>query len=409
MTQTLLIVVLALLVAAVAALVFVLALLRAKGEACERLLAEKDAACDKMLKEKDAAAARLVAEREKTFEQSVATLREQFANLAAQALKAQGSDLARLNKDQLEAVLAPLREQVARLRESTLKAEADRSSMKSAIAENVGAIGAIADELAKTASALTSNTRVQGRKGEDILAEKLRQAGLELNVNFFLQEGTGRERPDAQVCDTENRWLVIDSKVSLTAYMEYADAKSDDVRRARLKAHVASVRERISELARAKYPKALGDEHPERSYLPVTAMFVPYEAPLLEALREDGSLWQYAAQNNVVLVTPLTLLAYMRLVYLAWQHQKEIDNQHEIVNAARELLTRMNSFLMAFEGIGRSIEDLRRVYADAGATLVDSPRAQTIAKAANRLIDLHVRLESRKGRRLEKADCLQVC
>ena len=118
---------------------------------------------------------------------------------------------------------------------------------------------------------------------------------------------------------------------------------------------------------------------------------------------------QYAAQNNVVLVTPLTLLAYMRLVYLAWQHQKELDNEHEIVNTARELLTRMNAFLMAFEGIGGAIESLRQVYADAGATLVDSPRAQTIARAANRLIDLHVRLESRKGRRLEKAACLQGC
>ena len=136
-------------------------------------------------------------------------------------------------------------------------------------------------------------------------------------------------------------------------------------------------------------------------------MFVPYEAPLMEALKADASLWQFAAQNNVVLVTPLTLLSYLRLVYLAWQREKEARNQREIVNAARELLTRMNGFLTAFEKVGHGISSLQETYEEAKGIIVDAPRAQTIAKAANRLIDLHVKLESRKGRRLEKAECLK--
>lgn len=349
----------------------------------------------------------LMAEKEKSFEKTVATLREQFTNLAAQAMKVQGGDLSRMNREQMEAILKPLREQMERLQSSTQRAEADRSNLKTNMAANIGTIENIARELSKTASALTSNTRIQGRKGEDILAEKLKQAGLECNVNFFLQEGTGSERPDAQVCDTDNRWLVIDSKVSLTAYMEYAAAKDEDSRRAKLKAHVASVKLRIGELAKAKYPQMLGAEYPQRNYLPVTAMFVPYEAPLLAAIEADGSIWQYAAQNNVVLVTPLTLLAYLRLVYLAWQHEKELNNQREIVDAARTLLSRMNNFLIAFEKLGKAIEGLQGTYDDAKGIIVDAPHAHTIAKAANRLIDLHVRLEGRKGRRMEMAECLQ--
>ena len=138
-----------------------------------------------------------------------------------------------------------------------------------------------------------------------------------------------------------------------------------------------------------------------------TAMFVPYEAPLMEALRADPSIWQFAAQNNVILITPLTLLAYLRLVYLAWQHEKEARNQAAIVDTARELLVRTNNFLKTFEDVGRALDSLAETYARAKGILVDAPRAQTIANSARKLIDLHVRLENKKGKKLEKAECLK--
>ena len=387
-------------------------LLEAKDAACAQALAEKDQACAKLLAEKDAASAKLLAEKDamltRNFAETVKTLREQFAALAAKTLKVQSSDLTELNRTHLEAVLKPLREQMGRLQDATVKAESARANLGQAITKDVDAIGKIAKELSGVATALRSNTRVQGRSGEDILAEKLRQAGLEENVNFFLQRGTGSDRPDAQVCDTENRWLVIDSKVSLTAYMEYMDAKDDATKAEKLAAHVASVRGKIDQLAKKRYPKVLSDEFKDRNYLPITAMFVPYEAPLLEALRADPAIWQFAAQNNVVLITPLTLLAYLRLVYLAWQHEKEARNQQEIVGAARELLTRMNSFLLTFERLGHAIGSLQDEYEKARTSLVEAPRTHTIAKAAKRLIDLHVRLENSKGKKLEQAECLKA-
>ncbi len=375
-------------------------LLAAKEETCTRLLEEKDKACTKLLAEKDAMLTR-------NFAETVKTLREQFSVLAAQTLKSQSADLTELNKSHLEAVLKPLREQMGRLQDATVKAESARANLGQTITKDVDAIGRIAQALAGAAAALKSNTRVQGRSGEDILAEKLRQAGLEENVNFFLQRGTGSDRPDAQVCDTENRWLVIDSKVSLTAYMEYMEAKDDATKAEKLAAHVASVRGKIEQLAKKRYPKVLSDEFKDRNYLPITAMFVPYEAPLMEALRADPSIWQFAAQNNVILITPLTLLAYIRLVYLAWQHEKEARNQQEIVNVARELLARMNSFLITFENLGHAIGSLQDEYEKARTSLVDAPRTHTIAKAAKRLIDLHVRLENSKGKKLEQAECLK--
>lgn len=378
-----------------------------KDAACNRLLAEKDAACARIIEEKNAEVDRFLSEKEKSFAEAVKTLREQFANLAAQALRAQSGDLTKLNAQQLEAVLKPLSDQVERLKSATEKTQAEHAKLAEAIGADVGRIGDVARELAGVSEALTSNTRFQGRRGEEILAEKLRQAGLEENVNFFLQQGTDTDRPDAQVCDTENRWLIIDSKVVLTAYFQSVEAADEEVRAAKLAEHVVRVREKIDQLAKKNYPKVFSAEHKERNYLPVTAMFVGYEAPLLEALKAEPSLWKRAVDNNVILVTPLTLLAYLRLVYLAWQHEKEARNQEEIVRTARELLSRMNSFLTTFESLGKSLADVNGEYAKARGVLVDAPHAQTIARAANKLIDLHVRLESRRGKRLEKAECLK--
>lgn len=356
--------------------------------------------------ERERHAGELLREKESAFAEAVRTLREQFANLAADALRARSVELGRMNCEQLEGVLRPVREQMERLGELTRRAQTESANLGAGMTRDVAAVRRIADELARTADALASNTRFQGRRGEDILAEKLRQAGLEEGVSFFLQRGCDTDRPDAQVCDPENRWLVIDSKVSLTAYLEWAEATDEAVRREKLAAHLASVRQKIDQLAKKRYPAVFAAEHPDRDYLPVTAMFVPWEAPLTEALRAEPALWQRAVQGNVILVTPLTLMAYLRLVYLAWQHERESANQAEIVATARELLARMNGFLLAFERIEGTLEALSGACAEARGMLVDAPRAQTIAKSARKLIDLGVRLENRRGRRAEQAKCL---
>lgn len=200
---------------------------------------------------------------------------------------------------------------------------------------------------------------------------------------------------------------MIDSKVSLTAYIEYMTADDDTVKTERLAQHVASIRQKIDQLAKKKYPEVLAQEHKDRNYLPVTAMFVPYEAPLMEALKAEPSLWQHAAENNVILVTPLTLLGYLRLVYLAWQHEKGVRNQEAIVDTARELLVRINSFLKTFEDVGDALAALTAEYDKAKGVLVDAPHAQTISNSARKLIDLHVKLENKKGKKLEMANCLK--
>ncbi|MBR4937258.1 MAG: DNA recombination protein RmuC, partial [Kiritimatiellae bacterium] len=176
-------------------------------------LADKDIHCRQLLESKDAECARFVREKEKLYAEMVRTLEEKFANLAAVTLENKTKDLSAANRENLAAALKPLSEQMKLFQEATQKAQKENQGMSVSIRRDVEAIGQMARDLTGFATALKSGTRVQGRAGEDILAEKLRQAGLEENVNFFLQKGTRHDRPDAQVCDTENRWIIIDSKV----------------------------------------------------------------------------------------------------------------------------------------------------------------------------------------------------
>lgn len=383
-------------------------LLKSKESACEKALAEKDSICEKLLQEKEQTCAKQLAEKERVFAESTKALEEKFANLAAETLEKKSKDLTAANKTSLDAALKPLADQMKLFQEATQKAQLDHKGMNASIHRDVEAIGRMARDLSGFANALKSGTKVQGRAGEEILAEKLRQAGLEENVNFFLQKGTSHDRPDAQICDTENRWVVIDSKVSLTAFAAYGETDDETLKKQHLASHVNSIREKIDELISRKYPDTMSKVYPGRDYLPVTAMFVPHETALAAALAEEPSLWQRAAEGNVVLVTPVTLLGFLRLVYLAWQHEKQERNQQAIIDTAKELLSRMNNFLMAFENFGKAIDSLQKEYESAKGFMIDKPHAHTIAKSAQKLIDLHVKLENRKGRKLEKAECLEL-
>lgn len=379
-----------------------LRLLADKEEHCRQLVDAQAKTCREAIAAKDDSFRQLMAQKENEFKATLEVLKGKFSELASSCLEAQKANLAETNQNNLKPMLSVLKEQMEKLHQATMAAHDDNTT----ISHGVEAIKGMTEQLSGIAAALKANTRVQGRSGEDILAQKLREAGLEEGKTFFLQEGTAEDRPDAQVCDAENRWLVIDSKVSLTAYFEAEETDDEALRELRLDAHVASIRGKIDALARKKYPEALSKDHPERNYLPVTVMFVPYEAPLMAALERVPTLWQRAAEGNVLLLTPLTLMAYIRLVYLAWQHEKAERNQQQIVATARELLKRMNEYLVAFEGLGDSIERLRGDYESASRIIVDGPHAQTIAKSAEKLVKLQVAIEGRKGRKLQLARCL---
>ena len=182
----------------------------------------------RLVAEKEATYRELLEAKRREFAEMIRTLEEKFANLAATTLESKAKNLAEVNQTSLAAALKPLTEQLGRFQEATQKAQSDNRALGQSIHQDIETIGRYAKDLSDFSVAIKSGNTVQGRKGEEILAEKLRQAGLEENVTFFLQEGTGQDRPDAQVCDAENRWLIIDSKVVLTAYFRKSKAENTE-------------------------------------------------------------------------------------------------------------------------------------------------------------------------------------
>ena len=365
----------------------------------QRLKVELARAQQSVVEKEKACAARLE-DQNKTFQAMTRTLEERFANLAAATLETKSKDLTTLNRTSLTEMLKPLKEQMEKFQQATQQAQVDHRGQTIEIHKDVEAIRKMADDLAGFSKALKGGTKVQGNTGEAILKEKLLQTGLKEGESFVLQAGTQTDRPDAQVWDRERRWLVIDSKVSLTNYVDYCEATDEAVKAAKLKEHIESVRKHILKLGDKNYPRVLAKEFPDRDYLPMTVMFVPFEAALAAALEAEPSLWQCAMDAHVVLVTPLTLIAYLRLVYLAWQHEKVEQHQQKIIAVAEQLLNRMNDFLVAFEGVGKALKTLESNYESAQRRLVDEPGAQTITKSAQKLLELNVKLEKKRAQAL---------
>lgn len=340
------------------------------------------------------------------FKGLVEGLETKFGVIASDKMKDEQKNLAGRNEEQMGNILKPLVEQLKTLNVLTSEAQNSSKNLDENMKKRVKEIGDFAKSLLEVRNALTSSTKIAGQTGEEILERKLKECGLQEGVSYFIQTGSAEDRPDAQVCDSENRRLVIDSKVNLADYFAAQEEKDETLRGKRLKAHVDAIRKQIDSLSQKKYPVAMQKKYPGTTYLPVTVMFVPYEAPLLAAIETDQSILQYAAFKNVLILTPLTLNAFLRLVFMAWQQKKTLDNANRIAEVAKEFLSRMNRFLMTFEGFGNSIEALRKNYQEASPLIIGGPGAHSIANSARQLMQLGVRLEGKSGKRKEVAECL---
>ena len=340
------------------------------------------------------------------FDKAVEGLETKFGAIASDKMMDEQRNLAGRNEEQMGNILKPLIEQLKTLNKLTSDAQNSSKNLDENMKKRVMEIGDFAKSLLKVKDALTSSTKIAGQTGEEILERKLKECGLQEGVSYFIQTGSAEDRPDAQVCDSENRRLVIDSKVNLADYFAAQEEKDETLRGKRLKAHVDAIRKQIDSLSQKKYPVAMQKKYPGTTYLPVTVMFVPYEAPLLAAIETEPSILQHAADKNVVILTPLTLNAFLRLVFMAWQQKKTLDNANRIAEVAKDFLSRMNRFLMTFEGFGNSIEALRKNYQEASPLIIGGPGAHSIANSARQLMQLGVRLEGKSGKRKEVAECL---
>ncbi len=311
------------------------------------------------------AAATAAEDKIKTLTNLRADMEAKFGELAREALKIQGEAFSKTNIEKLTATLTPLKEHVGHF-ERELKAVHkatldDRAALKAEIKTLTERSESISQEATALTRALKSDQQKQGAWGEMVLSNILERSGLREGEEYETQaHRTGTEgerlRPDVVVRVPGGKSLVIDSKVSLTAYTEAVSAESDDEIANARKRHVQSMRAHINGLSAKGYQAA------EDMSVDYVILFVPIEGALSEALREDGALTEYALERQITIATPTTLMMALRTVAHVWAVEKRNRNAEEIAKRAGLLYDKVVSFVESIEAVGTRLNQAQTSY-----------------------------------------------
>lgn len=341
-------------------------------------------------------AAKLRAESDQQWVQKLESLKQEMQRMtieqqkvAAEQLAAKQSALQENNRLQMDELLKPIKEQFADFKksveESKTQNEVNKKELQNTfeatmklfqqeqqqavlnLKEQTEKIGSDAANLTK---ALKGDSKMQGDWGEMVLETILENSGLRKDEEFFIQENTKDEegknyRPDVIVRFPEGRSVVIDSKVSLTAYSDALAAEDEAEQERLMKAHALSVRKHIDELAAKDYSKLVDDA------IGFVLMFIPNETSYIAAMKQQPDLSRYAYQKKIIIISPSNLLMALQLAYNLWQYDRQNKNVEKIVKTAADLYDKVAGFEDTFTGIGDLITRLSGTFDKAKKQLYD--------------------------------------
>ena len=341
-------------------------------------------------------AAKLREESDAQWAQKLESLRQEMQRMtieqqkaAAEQLAAKQSALQENNRLQMDELLKPIKEQFADFKksveESKTQSEVSKKELQStfeatmrlfqqeqqqAVANLKEQTSKIGSDAANLTRALKGDSKMQGDWGEMVLETILENSGLRKDEEFFVQENTKDEngknfRPDVIVRFPEGRSVVIDSKVSLTAYTDAIAAGNDADRERLMKAHAVSVRKHIDELAEKDYAKLVDDA------IGFVLMFIPNETSYIAAMRQQPDLSRYAYQKKIIIISPSNLLMALQLAYNLWQYDRQNKNVEKIVKTAADLYDKVAGFEDTFMGVGDLIARLSGTFDKAKKQLYD--------------------------------------
>ncbi len=296
-------------------------------------------------------------------------LSNRFKALASEILEDKTRRFTEQNKINLDQLLEPLKVKITEFQGKVQEVYVQEGKDRSALAEQVKQLVALNNQLSKDAhdltSALKGQAKTQGNWGELILERVLEASGLRKSHEYDVQESHtradgSRAQPDVVVHLPEDRHLVIDAKVSLTAYEEHANAEADHQRDASLRRHLDSVRAHIKELSEKNYQQLYGLQS-----LDFVLMFIPLEPAFMLAVSHDSDLWQDAWKKNVLLVSPSTLLFVVRTVAHLWRQEQQNHNAQEIASRGAELYDKLVGFVKDLDSLGTKLKQAQEAYEDA--------------------------------------------
>lgn len=319
-------------------------------------------------------------------EETEERLTKEFENLAHKILDQNSEKFKKQNKEQIDTLLSPLSEQIEKFKkkvEDTNEKGVERNAM---LMQKIISLESLNNKLSQDAlnlaNALKGDSKTQGDWGESRLELLLEKSGLTNGVHFSTQaaykDDEGKlKKPDFIINLPENKHLIIDSKVSLTAYVEYYNAEDEITEQQAIKRHLDSIKRHYMELSDKDYPNLYGINTPDH-----VLMFVPNEPALMLALNEDKNLYLNALEKNIVLVSASTLLATLSTVASIWKQEDQKRNALEIAKEGGLLYDKFEGFVQDLIKVGKSIKSSKDSYEDAMSKLTEG-RGNIIKKIEN--------------------------
>jgi len=298
-----------------------------------------------------------------------------FEILANRILEEKSSTFTKQNKENLRNILEPLQEKIQIFEKKVDDTHKESIDYHAALRQQILGLTAINEQMSKEAvnltKALKGDSKTQGNWGELVLERVLEKSGLEKDREYFVQQSFTNDEgkrilPDVVIHLPDNKKMVIDSKVSLTAYEQYVNSDDENEKLQASKEHVNSLKRHIEQLSEKKYEDIYKIESPD-----FVLLFIPIEPAFAVALNMDNQLYNKAFEKNIVIVTPTTLLATLRTIDSMWNNEKQQRNAIEIARQAGALYDKFEGLIKDLTSVGKKLDDAKNDYSSAMNKLVD--------------------------------------
>jgi len=315
------------------------------------------------------------AEQKAEIEQLQQKFTREFENLANKILEEKSNKFTEQNRENLKNILSPLQEKIHLFEKKVEDTHKESIDYHAALRQQILGLREMNEQMSRETlnltKALKGDSKMQGNWGELILERVLEKSGLEKGREYFVQNSHtttdgARVYPDVIINLPDGKKMIVDSKVTLTAYERYVNEDDDALKAAHLREHVASLRRHVDQLGEKNYHELYHMESPD-----FVLLFVPIEAAFAVASNEDGDLYNRAFGRNIVIVTPSTLLATLRTIDSMWTNQKQQENAIEIARQAGALYDKFTGLVTDLISVGKKIDDAKSGYSDAMNKLVE--------------------------------------
>ena len=318
-------------------------------------------------------------ERNKEQKQEVEQLQEKFTkefeNLANKILEEKTTKFTEQNKENLKNILSPLQDKIQLFEKKVEDTHKESIDYHAALRQQILGLREMNEQMSKETinltKALKGDSKMQGNWGELVLERVLEKSGLEKDREYFVQQSFVTEEgnrvfPDVVINLPDGKKMIVDSKVTLTAYERYINEEDDHLKAQHLKDHVISINRHVEQLGNKNYQDLYQMESPD-----FVLLFIPIESAFALALNEDTALYNKAFEKNIVIVTPSTLLATLRTIDSMWANQKQQENALEIARQAGALYDKFEGLVADLLKIGKKMDEAKVEYQGAMNKLVD--------------------------------------